>query len=176
MRASAMLSTLRSTWTCEIYTCVESVSGLMFPWPWTQHPLHPSAFKRLPMMLCSLFRDPPPPPFPQSGSDRILGADDRPDQVSCLVPGVRCVMITSTAWTFRFLGGTRQSLYVTSSPSTGTYSPSILRERERDGRGTYTNTWRQENPKTRWDGATASDSMKQQLFHTNTRFCIDYMH
>lgn len=50
-----------------------------------------------------------------------------PDQVSCFVPGFRCVIFTSTACTFRFLGGTRLTLYVTSSPSTGTYSPSMLK-------------------------------------------------
>lgn len=55
-----------------------------------------------------------------------------PDQVSCFVPGFRCVMITSTACTFWFLGGMGHTLYVTSSPSTGTYSPSMLRERETD--------------------------------------------
>lgn len=49
-----------------------------------------------------------------------------PDQVSCLVPGFRWVITTSTAWTFWFLGGTGHTLYVTSSPSTGTYSPSML--------------------------------------------------
>lgn len=48
-----------------------------------------------------------------------------PDQVSCFVPGLRCVILTSTACTFKFLGGTRHTLYVTSSPSTGTYSPSM---------------------------------------------------
>lgn len=64
-----------------------------------------------------------------------------PDQVSCLLPDLRCVMITSTAWTFTFLGGTGQTLYVTSSPSTGTYSPSILPERE----GRAINTRQQEN-------------------------------
>ncbi len=52
-----------------------------------------------------------------------------PDQVSCFVPGLRCMIFTSTACTFRFLGGTRLTLYVTSSPSTGTYSPSILKQR-----------------------------------------------
>lgn len=55
-----------------------------------------------------------------------------PDQVSCFVPGFRCVMITSTACTFWFLGGMGHTLYVISSPSTGTYSPSMLRERETD--------------------------------------------
>lgn len=53
---------------CEINTCVESVSGLMFPWRssfcWTQHSLHPSTFKSLPMMLCSLFRENPPSSLP----------------------------------------------------------------------------------------------------------------
>lgn len=53
-----------------------------------------------------------------------------PDQVSCFVPGLRCVIFTSTACTFRFLGGTRHTLYVTSSPSTGTYSPSMLNQRK----------------------------------------------
>lgn len=52
-----------------------------------------------------------------------------PDQVSCFVPGFRCVIFTSTACTFRFLGGIRLTLYVTSSPSTGTYSPSMLKEK-----------------------------------------------
>lgn len=56
-----------------------------------------------------------------------------PDQVSCFVPGFRCVIFTSTACTFRFLGGIRLTLYVTSSPSTGTYSPSMLKEKS--GRG-----------------------------------------
>lgn len=53
-----------------------------------------------------------------------------PDQVSCFVPGLRCAIFTSTACTFRFLGGTRHTLYVTSSPSTGTYSPSMLKRRK----------------------------------------------
>lgn len=65
-----------------------------------------------------------------------------PDQVSCFVPGFRCVIFTSTACTFRFLGGIRLTLYVTSSPSTGTYSPSMLKERSQpalsqDSKGFY---------------------------------------
>lgn len=34
----------------------------------------------------------------------------RPAQVSCLVPGLRWVMVTSTAWTFSFFGGMEQTL------------------------------------------------------------------
>lgn len=52
-----------------------------------------------------------------------------PDHVSCFVWGARLVRTTSTAWNFWFLGGMGQTLYVTSSPSTGTYSPSMLQER-----------------------------------------------
>lgn len=53
-----------------------------------------------------------------------------PDHVSCFVWGARLVRTTSTAWNFWFLGGMGQTLYVTSSPSTGTYSPSMLQERK----------------------------------------------
>lgn len=48
-----------------------------------------------------------------------------PDHVSCFVPGTRWVMTTSTACFFSFLGGIEHTLYETSSPSIGTYSPSI---------------------------------------------------
>lgn len=48
-----------------------------------------------------------------------------PAQVSCLDPGLRWVMVTSTAWSFAHLGGMEHTLKLTSSPSTGTYSPSI---------------------------------------------------
>lgn len=53
-----------------------------------------------------------------------------PDHVSCFVWGARLVRTTSTAWNFWFLGGMGHTLYVTSSPSTGTYSPSMLQERK----------------------------------------------
>lgn len=54
-----------------------------------------------------------------------------PDQVSCFLPEERLVITTSTAWNFMFLGGTGHTLQVTSSPSIGTYSPSILDKKER---------------------------------------------
>lgn len=72
---------------------------------------------------------PEPAPGPAAGAYELIIC---PDQVSCFVPGLRCVIFTSTACTFRFLGGTRLTLYVTSSPSTGTYSPSMLKQRYED--------------------------------------------
>lgn len=67
------------------------------------------------------------PPGPRAQAYELMIC---PDQVSCFVPGLRCVIFTSTACTFRFLGGTRETLYVTSSPSTRTYSPSMLKQRK----------------------------------------------
>lgn len=60
-----------------------------------------------------------------------------PDHVSCFVWGARLVSTTSTAWNFWFLGGMGQTLYVTSSPSTGTYSPSMLWERRGEAMGLW---------------------------------------
>lgn len=60
-----------------------------------------------------------------------------PDHVSCFVWGARLVSTTSTAWNFWFLGGMGQTLYVTSSPSTGTYSPSMLWERRGEAMGPW---------------------------------------
>lgn len=155
-----MLSTFHSTWTSEIYTCV---SSLVFPWPWTQHPLHPSAFKRLPMMLCSLFRDPPRSPAPSprswwSGPTRsrvwflVWGAWWSPPR-----PG------PSRSWA----GPDRACMWPRLPPQERTLLQYCQRERD----GEHMNT-----SKARWDsrdGATASDSTAISQKH---HFCIDYMY
>jgi hypothetical protein len=43
--------------------------------------------------------------------------------------GVRLMMCTLIAWFFSYLGGIGHSLYLTSSPGSGTYSPSMLKSR-----------------------------------------------
>lgn len=43
--------------------------------------------------------------------------------------GVRWTMRTWTAWFFSNLGGMGQSRYITSSPGSGTYSPSMLKNK-----------------------------------------------
>lgn len=55
-----------------------------------------------------------------------------PDHVSCFVCGAKWVSTTSTAWNFWFFGGMGQILYVTTSPSTGTYSPSMLKKKKKE--------------------------------------------
>lgn len=73
------------------------------------HPIAPPSTASLPtypaLALFSMCR---PPPSHEWVCIQLLTTC--PAQVSCLVPGLRWVMVTSTAWTFSCLGGMEQTL------------------------------------------------------------------